>query len=315
MKSPGGTIMSIKFKNNYFTSMKSQKLFGLTLVVMILTVCFNLAAFAGTAFSPYWNTDSGNNWHYTLANGQLATDAWIQDEVSGDWYLIDSTGNMKSGLVTSNGKYYLLDNTRGTGHFGKLLKNGETYNGITIYADTSASYQGALNDITLNQLANVGVSVYTAQNVTGTKHVSNGTIISGGSGTAMIGNTVSDPTLQQTNAGNTNVLANVANPNGSAAATGNTSSLEKYHNKQKLSQSEINTLASMGVPVVTQDFVAATPPYSQDMIALINYVDVNRRLVLAGDDVDPTGCYDMAAYGHVGVSNIQEAMSYGSMHK
>ena len=291
MKSPGGTNMSIKFKNNYLTSMKLQKLFGLTLVVMILTVCFNLVAFAGTAFSPYWNIDSANNWHYTLANGQLATDAWIQDEVSGDWYLIDSLGNMKSGLVTSNGKYYLLDNTRGTGHFGKLLKNGDIYNGITIYADTSASYQGALNDITLNQLAQMGLSVYTAQNVTGTKHVSNGTIISGGSGTAMIGTTVSDPTLQQTN---TAAMGNTASGNTSASNI----DLQRYHNAEHLSQSDINTLVAQGIPYMSKFFSSAIPPYSSNGVALMNFIDANGRLVLAGDKVS-SGCYDFAAGGSV----------------
>lgn len=288
--------MSIKFKS--FFTMKLKELFGLILIVMISTINFSLAALAGTAYSPYWNIDSANNWHYTLANGQVVTDAWIQDEVSGDWYLIDSVGNMKSGLVTSNGKYYLLDNTRGTGHFGKLLKNGDIYNGITIYADTSASYQGALNDITLNQLANMGLSVYTAQNVTGTKQVSNGAIVNGGSSGSL--------TQSSNDTGSTsNSLGNTNTSN---------SGLSSYRGRD-LNQSEISTLAAQGIPVITQDFVAQFPPYSQGGKALITYVDINGRLVLPGDDVDVMGNYDLAAYGHVGLSNIQEAMSYGSMHK
>jgi len=272
--------MSIKFKS-FFTSMKLKELFGLILIVMISTINFSLAALAGTAFSPYWNIDSANNWHYTLANGQVVTDAWIQDEVSGDWYLIDSVGNMKSGLVTSNGKYYLLDNTRGTGHFGKLLKNGDIYNGITIYADTSASYQGAINDITLSQLANMGVNVYTAENVTGTKQVSNGAIVSGGSS-----NQSSDDT--GSNVGNTNI-SNI--------------DLSSYRGRD-LTQSEISTLAAQGIPVITQDFVAQSPPYSQGGKALITYVDINGRLVLPGDNVDVMGNYDLAAYGHVIGTNV-----------
>ena len=273
--------MSIKFKS--FFTMKLKELFGLILIVMISTINFSLAALAGTAYSPYWNIDSANNWHYTLASGQVVTDAWIQDEVSGDWYLIDSVGNMKSGLVTSNGKYYLLDNTRGTGHFGKLLKNGDIYNGITIYADTSASYQGALNDITLNQLANMGLSVYSAENVTGTKQVSNGAIVSGGSSGSL------------TQSSNTASLSNNAVGNTNISNSG----LEKYHNKQKLSQSEISTLAAQGIPVASYFGETSFEPYSSNCIALITFIDSNGRLVFPGDDVDVMGNYDLAAYGTV----------------
>lgn len=268
----------------------------------LISLNMSVSSFAGTtsaSYSPYWNIDSANNWHYTLASGQVVTDAWIQDEVSGDWYLIDSVGNMKSGLVTSNGKYYLLDNTRGTGHFGKLLKNGEYYNGVLILADTSASYQGALSESTLNQLSAIGISVYSAENVTGTKQVSNGAIVSGGSANGSLNQSSDTASLSNNAVGNTNI---------------SNSGLSSYRGRD-LNQSEISTLAAQGIPVITQDFVAQFPPYSQGGKALITYVDINGRLVLPGDDVDVMGNYDLAAYGHVGLSNIQEAMSYGSMHK
>lgn len=264
-----------------------KNLFLMTLIMTFsLTVSF--CSYAGsntTAYSPYWIIDSGNNWHYKLANGTVINDSWIHDEVSGDTYLIDKTGNMSSGLVMSDGRYYLLDNTRGTGHFGKLMKNGEIYNGITIYADTSASYQGALNDITLNQLAQMGLSVYGAQNVTGTKHVSNGTIVSGGSGTAMIGTTVSDPTLQQTNAGAVMGVTNANRVNnGNTGATSNLFNLSRVERlKKNLSQSEINTLVAQGVPYMSQIGSSAFPPYSENGYALMNFIDSNEHLVLAGD--------------------------------
>ena len=281
--------MSIKFKS--FFTMKLKELFGLILIVMISTINFSLAALAGTAYSPYWNIDSANNWHYTLASGQVVTDAWIQDEVSGDWYLIDSVGNMKSGLVTSNGKYYLLDNTRGTGHFGKLLKNGDIYNGITIYADTSASYQGALNDITLTQLASMGINVYTAENVTGTKQVSNGAIVNSGS----TGSNANGSLNQSSN--DTSSLSNQAINNSSIS----NSNLEQYHTKKPLTQSQINQLVSeYNIPVASYDGETAFEPFSSNRTALINFIDYNYTLVLAGDPVDVMGRYDVAAHGYVG---------------
>lgn len=333
-------------------------------LVMGFSSIVSICSFADTnfAYSQYWNMDAANNWHYTLANGQAVTDAWIQDEVSGDWYLIDSMGNMKSGIVTSNGKYYLLDNTRGTGHFGKLLKNGDIYNGITIIADTSASYQGALSDTTLNQLAQMGLSTYTAENVTGTKRVSNGNILSGGSSssTAMTGNKVSGQTLTQVNTAQNSsalypdetgvavvniydqyagiyrgavTLAGVNGPNQTytkgysfknqagdycslpdSIVSKNGVNLLDYHTRKPLSQSEIALLASeFNIPEASYDGETVFEPYSSNRKALMNFIDYNYTLTLAGDLVDVMGNYDVAAYGHVnwgGVASLSHVLQH-----
>jgi hypothetical protein len=138
-----------------------------------------IEAQAAEAYSPRWSIDANGTWSYNLDSGGKAVNAWIQDEVSGDWYLLDNNGDMRTGVFKSNGgKYYLLDTVRGTGHYGKLLKNGEVYQGITIQADTSAAYEGALSSETISALQNIGVDFGAAPSVENTQHVSNGKVTS-----------------------------------------------------------------------------------------------------------------------------------------
>ena len=86
--------------------------------------------------------------------------------------MLDSNGTMRTGVFRSNGgKYYVLDTVRGTGTYGKLLKDGMVYQGVVLHADTSATYEGALTDETLQQLANAGVEVINVPNVENTMHV------------------------------------------------------------------------------------------------------------------------------------------------
>ncbi len=51
----------------------------------------------------------------------------------------------------------------------------------------------------------------------------------------------------------------------------------------------------------------ARPPFSQNRVALITFIDSNGRLVFPGDDVDVMGNYDLAAYGKVvaGIAHLQ----------
>jgi hypothetical protein len=121
----------------------------------------------GKVYSDNWRLNNSNNWEY-FENGKKVTNAWVHDH--DQWYLLGESGEMKTGLYQSYGKYYLLDNIRGTGTYGKLLKNGGTYKGVVISADTSADYEGALSEDTLNNLAGVGIIRDDAVNVTGTAH-------------------------------------------------------------------------------------------------------------------------------------------------
>ena len=127
------------------------------------------------SYDSNWQIDTSQTWHYKMNNGSYVTDAWVHDKTNGDWYLIDASGNMLAGIVESNeGKFYMLDNVRGTGHYGRMLKNGSVYNGITITADTSASYEGALSGESLAALTAAGVPV--VGNVSGTQHVESGVV-------------------------------------------------------------------------------------------------------------------------------------------
>lgn len=125
---------------------------------------------AAQTYSDNWKEDDMGNWHFYNDDGTLVKDAWVHDY--NEWYLLDSTGTMRTGVFRSNGgKYYVLDTVRGTGTYGKLLKNGMVYQGVVLQADTSSEYEGALDDETLEQLAAVGVEVVNVPNVENTIHV------------------------------------------------------------------------------------------------------------------------------------------------
>lgn len=121
-------------------------------------------------YSPNWNVKADGKWMYKTGDNTWATNAWVQDEVDKNWYLLDNDGNMRTGLFKSYDKYYMLSEEH-DGHFGRLVKNGEVYKGITVEADTSADYEGALSQNTINQLLAQGYSLDKAPEVTGTQHV------------------------------------------------------------------------------------------------------------------------------------------------
>ena len=123
-------------------------------------------------YSPNWETQADGSWKYKYDDGTYAT-GWIQDDVDGNWYYMDSAGIMKSGLYKSYDRYYLLSSLH-DGHYGHLLTNGEVYHGVTISADTSETYRGALSQQTISQL---GLDVSKAIDITGTQHVKGGKVV------------------------------------------------------------------------------------------------------------------------------------------
>ena len=123
-------------------------------------------------YSRFWETQADGSWKYKYDNGTYAT-GWIQDDVDGNWYYMDSAGIMKSGLYKSYDRYYLLSSLH-DGHYGHLLTNGEVYQGVTISADTSETYRGALSQQTITQL---GLDVSKAIDITGTQHVKGGQVV------------------------------------------------------------------------------------------------------------------------------------------
>ena len=124
-------------------------------------------------YSIYWETQADGSWKYRLNTGGYAVNRWVQDEVDHNWYLLDGNGVMRTGVYKSYGKYYLLSEVH-DGHYGHLVKNGETYNGVFISADTSAENEGALTESTLSALRGAGVNVDNVQDVSGTTHTTGG---------------------------------------------------------------------------------------------------------------------------------------------
>lgn len=125
-------------------------------------------------YSIYWETQADGSWKYRLNTGGYAS-GWIQDEVDKNWYYMDESATMQSGVYKSNGKYYLLSELH-DGHYGHMVKNGEVYQGITISASTNADDEGALSDSTLSALRNAGVNVDNVPDISGSQHVSDGEI-------------------------------------------------------------------------------------------------------------------------------------------
>lgn len=123
-------------------------------------------------YSIYWETQADGSWKYKLNTGGYAS-GWIQDEVDKNWYYMDESATMQSGVYKSYGKYYLLSEIH-DGHYGHMVKNGEVYQGITISASTNADDEGALTDSTLSALRNAGVNVDNVQDVSGTTHTTCG---------------------------------------------------------------------------------------------------------------------------------------------
>lgn len=127
-------------------------------------------------YSIYWETQADGSWKYRLNTGGYAS-GWIQDEVDKNWYYMDESATMQSGVYKSYGKYYLLSELH-DGHYGHMVKNGEVYQGITISASTNADDEGALTDSTLSALRNAGVNVDNVPDISGSQHVSDGEITS-----------------------------------------------------------------------------------------------------------------------------------------
>ena len=128
------------------------------------------------SYSTRWETQADGSWKYKLDAEGYAS-GWIQDEVDKNWYYMDSFCTMQSGVYKSYNKYYLLSEIH-DGHYGHLVKNGETYNGVFISADTSAENEGALTDSTLSALRDAGVNVDNVPDISGSQHVSDGIIAS-----------------------------------------------------------------------------------------------------------------------------------------
>lgn len=125
-------------------------------------------------YSTRWETQADGSWKYKLDAGGYAS-GWVQDEVDKNWYYMDSSCIMQSGLYKSYDKYYLLSEVH-DGHYGHLVKNREVYKGVTISASTNESDEGALTEATINALRDAGVNVDNVKDISGSQHVSDGVV-------------------------------------------------------------------------------------------------------------------------------------------
>lgn len=148
-------------------------------------------------YSANWETQADGSWKYKLSSGGYAV-GWIQDEVDHNWYYMDSTNTMLSGLVKSNNNHYYYLSEEHDGHFGRMLTNGMTYKGITIQAETSGDYVGALSQTTLAQLRSLGLTVESAPDVSGSGHTTNGQTTPAGGNTNQGGGSTSNQTSNNT---------------------------------------------------------------------------------------------------------------------
>ena len=156
-------------------------------------------------YSIYWETQADGSWKYKLDAEGYAS-GWIQDEVDKNWYYMDSSCTMQSGVYKSYNKYYLLSEIH-DGHYGHLVKNGEVYQGVTISASTNESDEGALTEATINALRDAGVNVDNVKDISGSQHVSDGVVTSNPDPAAQnqTSNT-SGSSLFESNNGETNLL-------------------------------------------------------------------------------------------------------------
>lgn len=148
-----------------------MKRLGATFVAMLMTVMFSITSFAGTDFSDNWRYDQSSYTWYYYENGAPATNAWVHDH--GYWYLLDDKGKMVTGIVKSEGRIYMMDVWEGTGHYGRMLTNGE-HQMIDIVAEVSGPYEGALSAETVSEILSdsyLRMLYDSAPDVTGTRHI------------------------------------------------------------------------------------------------------------------------------------------------
>ncbi len=92
--------------------------------VIAVVVATTITSLTPLGVSAATNNSRSNNYNNLTSNGQLKT-GWIKD--NGKWYYLDSTGKVQTGVVKVNGKTYCL-NTAGEMETGNVIVNNKTYN-------------------------------------------------------------------------------------------------------------------------------------------------------------------------------------------
>ena len=127
-----------------------------------------MTSYAQSSFSSYWYQDTATGaWKIRDGSGQMIRDSWVCDDAvnptNPSWYLIDSNGNMREGLVQDEyGNFYLLCPEH-AGVYGSLISNTYSYQNRTLYFNSM--HDGTFGRIT-NPEALSGLS-YTTVNLAG----------------------------------------------------------------------------------------------------------------------------------------------------
>ena len=127
-----------------------------------------MTSYAQSSFSSYWYQDTATGaWKIRDGSGQMVRDSWLCDDAvnptNPSWYLIDSNGNMREGLVQDEyGNFYLLCPEH-AGVYGSLISNTYSYQNRTLYFNSN--HDGTFGRVT-NPEALSGLS-YTTVNLAG----------------------------------------------------------------------------------------------------------------------------------------------------
>lgn len=140
-------------------------------------VDYNSVLNDGKTFSDNWKLGADNQWGY-YKDGQLVKNANIIDH-DNDYY-VDANGKMITGLICNKSSlmpdkllYGFLDDTKGSGTYGRYLSDGDMYRGIKISMDKirfgsgEHEYLETLSEATLKSLEGLGYNKANAYTIAG----------------------------------------------------------------------------------------------------------------------------------------------------
>lgn len=140
-------------------------------------VDYNSVLNDGKTFCDNWKLGADNQWGY-YKDGQLVKNANIIDH-DNDYY-VDANGKMITGLICNKSSlmpdkllYGFLDDTKGSGTYGRYLSDGDMYRGIKISMDKirfgsgEHEYLETLSEATLKSLEGLGYNKANAYTIAG----------------------------------------------------------------------------------------------------------------------------------------------------
>lgn len=146
-------------------------------ICLYADVDYNSVLNDGKTFCDNWKLGADNQWGY-YKDGQLVKNANIIDH-DNDYY-VDANGKMITGLICNKSSlmpdkllYGFLDDTKGSGTYGRYLSDGDMYRGIKISMDKirfgsgEHEYLETLSEATLKSLEGIGYNKANAYTIAG----------------------------------------------------------------------------------------------------------------------------------------------------